>query len=54
MTAGKDPRTYDLASAILHEEVQHESWFAEFLDEGPSGHFQRSDENSPYVSKFLR
>ncbi|MGM0472374.1 MAG: DNA protection during starvation protein [Bacillota bacterium] len=53
LTAGKDHRTYDLASAILHEEIQHESWFSEFLDEGPSGHFARKGGNSPYVSKFL-
>ncbi len=53
MTAGKDHRTYDLAKAILHEEVQHESWFAEFLGEGPSGHFKRGEKNSPWVSKFL-
>ncbi|MEF8847404.1 MAG: DNA protection during starvation protein [Candidatus Paceibacterota bacterium] len=53
MTAGKDHRTYDLAKAILHEEVQHEAWFSEYLEEGPSGHFKREEENSPYVSKFL-
>lgn len=53
MTAGKDHRTYDLAKAILHEEVQHEAWFSEFLGEGPSGHFKRGEKNSPYVSKFL-
>jgi ferritin-like protein len=54
MTAGKDHRTYDLALAILHEEVEHESWFAEFLGEGPSGHFARKyPGQSPYVSKFL-
>ncbi len=57
MTAGKDHRTHDLALAILHEEVEHEAWFAEFLGEGPSGHFRRSgtgsERNSPYVSKFL-
>jgi ferritin-like protein len=53
MTAGKDHRTYDLALAILHEEVEHEAWFAEFLGEGPSGHFQRRGANSPFVSKFL-
>ena len=39
MTAGKDHRTYDLVLAILNEEIEHESWFAEFLGEGPSGHF---------------
>ncbi|MEA2069739.1 MAG: DNA protection during starvation protein [Asgard group archaeon] len=54
MTAGKDHRTYDLALAILHEEVEHESWFAEFLGEGPSGHFMREGESSPFVRKFLK
>lgn len=53
MTAGKDHRTYDLAKSILHEEVQHEAWFSEYLEEGPSGHFQRGEKNSPFVSKFL-
>lgn len=57
LTAGKDHRTYDLSLAILHEEVEHEAWFSEFLGEGPSGHFLRSGQgtarNSPYVSKFL-
>jgi len=53
MTAGKDHRTYDLALAILNEEIQHESWFSEFLGEGPSGHFMRAGETSPFVSKFL-
>jgi ferritin-like protein len=54
ITAGKDHRTYDLALAILNEEVEHESWFSEFLGEGPSGHFMRRGETSPFVSKFLR
>lgn len=55
MTAGKDHRTYDLALAILHEEIEHEAWFTEFLAKGPSGHFLRPNGvNSPYVSKFLR
>jgi ferritin-like protein len=54
MTAGKDHRTYDLALAILHEEVEHESWFAEFLGEGPSGHGGvRRQGHSPHVSRFL-
>jgi ferritin-like protein len=56
-TAGKDHRTYDLSLAILHEEVEHEAWFSEFIGEGPSGHFRRSgtgfERNSPYTSKFL-
>lgn len=54
LTAGKDHRTYDLALAILNEEVEHESWFSEFLGEGPSGHFLRRGETSPFVSKFIR
>jgi ferritin-like protein len=54
LTAGKDHRTYDLSLAILNEEVEHESWFSEFLGEGPSGHFLRRGETSPFVSKFLR
>lgn len=54
LTAGKDHRTYDLALAILNEEIEHESWFSEFLGEGPSGHFMRTGQNSPFVSKFLR
>jgi len=54
MTAGKDHRTYDLVLAILNEEIEHESWFSEFLGEGASGHFMRRGENSPFVSKFLR
>jgi ferritin-like protein len=54
LTAGKDHRTYDLALAILNEEIEHESWFSEFLGEGPSGHFMRRGETSPFVDKFLR
>jgi ferritin-like protein len=53
-TVGKDHRTYELALAILNEEVEHESWFSEFLGEGPSGHFRRGAPGvSPYVSKFM-
>jgi ferritin-like protein len=54
ITASKDHRTYDLALAILNEEIEHESWFSEFLGEGPSGHFLRRGETSPFVSKFLK
>lgn len=54
MTAGKDHRTYDLVLAILNEEIEHESWFSEFLGEGPSGHFMRRGDTSPFVSKFLK
>lgn len=31
MTFGKDPRTYDMASRILNEEIEHEAWFIELL-----------------------
>ncbi len=54
ITAGKDHRTYDLSLAILNEEVEHESWFSEFLGEGPSGHFDRRGPYSPFVDKFMR
>jgi len=54
LTAGKDHRTYELANAILNEEIEHESWFSEFLGEGSSGHFLRRGETSPFVGKFLR
>ncbi len=54
MTAGKDFRTYELAQAILNEEIEHESWFSEFLGEGPSGHFLRRGDTSPFVGKFLK
>ncbi len=53
LTAGKDHRTYALSQAILNEEIEHESWFSEFLGEGPSGHFMRSGKLSPFVSKFF-
>jgi ferritin-like protein len=54
MTFGKDHRTYDLVLAILNEEIEHESWFSEFLGEGPSGHFLRRGDTSPFVGKFLK
>lgn len=55
MTTGRDHITYALAQAILQEEIQHESWFAELLEEGTSGHFERrGSQTSPFVSKYLR
>jgi len=54
LTAGKDHPTYDLSLAILNEEIEHESWFSEFVGEGPSGHFMRHGDASPFVSTFLR
>ena len=53
-TFGKDHRTYELSLAILNEEIEHEAWFSEFLNEGPSGHFRRGAPGaSPYVSRFM-
>ncbi len=53
-TVGKDHRTYELSLSILNEEIEHESWFSEFLGEGPSGHFRRGvPGHSPYVSRFM-
>jgi ferritin-like protein len=54
LTAGKDHRTYDISLAILNEEVEHEAWFSEFLGEGPSGHFLRQGDTSPFAGKFMR
>jgi ferritin-like protein len=54
LTAGKDHRTYDLSLSILNEEIEHESWFSEFLGEGPSGHYLRQGETSPFVGPFMR
>jgi ferritin-like protein len=55
MTFGKDPRTYDLASRILNEEIEHEAWFIELLAHErdgksiPSGHFRRGEPgHAPY------
>jgi len=55
MTQGKDPRTYDMASRILQEEVEHEAWFIELLSmerDGevvPAGHFIRGEPgDAPY------
>jgi ferritin-like protein len=53
MTFGKDPRTYDLSLAILHEEIEHEAWFQELLEGRPSGHFRRkAPGEGPYTAKF--
>ncbi len=57
LTFGKDPRTYDIASRILQEEVEHEAWFIELLakerGEGPrpSGHFRRGEPGEAPYSK---
>lgn len=57
MTHGKDPRTYDIASRILQEEIEHEAWFIELLSmerDGkviPSGHFRRGEPGDAPYSK---
>jgi ferritin-like protein len=54
MTFGKDHRTCEVALAILHEEVEHEASFSEYLSEGPSGHLPRGAPGaSPYVWRFM-
>jgi ferritin-like protein len=60
LTLGKDPRTYDMASRILQEEIEHEAWFIELLSmerDGtprPSGHFRRGTPGDAPYSKNLR
>lgn len=57
LTLGKDPRTYDIASRILQEEIEHEAWFIELLAKErdgkivPSGHFRRGDPGEAPYSK---
>ncbi len=57
LTFGKDPRTYDMASRILNEEVEHEAWFIELLSMErdnvvrPSGHFRRGAPGEAPYSK---
>ena len=57
LTLGKDPRTYDMASRILQEEIEHEAWFIELLSferDGraiPSGHFRRGTPGEAPYSK---
>jgi ferritin-like protein len=57
LTFGKDPRTYDLASRILQEEIEHEAWFIELLSferdgvSRPSGHFRRGEPGEGPYSK---
>lgn len=57
ITFGKDFRTYDLASRILQEEIEHEAWFVELVSmerDGvvrPSGHFRRGTPGEGPYSK---
>ena len=55
MTRDADPRTYDMASRILQEEIEHEAWFVELLsmerdgEINPAGHFIRGEPgDAPY------
>ncbi len=57
ITFGKDYRTYDIASRILQEEIEHEAWFVELLSMerdgvvNPSGHFRRGTPGEGPYSK---
>jgi len=57
MTRDCDPRTYDLASRIYNEEVDHEAWFIELLsrerddEANPTGHFVRGEPGDAPYSK---
>lgn len=39
MTCGRDNRTYGLALSILHEEIEHQVWFLEFIGHGVGERF---------------
>ena len=53
ITFGKDHRTYSMALAVLHEEVEHEAWFEEHITGKPSGHFRRGRPGEgPYTQVF--
>ena len=55
MTHGKDPVTYEIASHILAEEIEHESWFLEILHNRPSGHMRRRYSGErPHTGKHSR
>ena len=49
-----DESMYLIPKIFVNEEIEHESWFSEFLGEGPSGHFMRRGETSPFVGPFMR
>ena len=54
LTVGRDPRTCELALAILNEEMEHESWFSGFLAEGPAAPILVREEISPYIARIPR
>ena len=55
LTSGKDNRTYNLALAILHEEIAHQVWFLEFLGRGVADQpVHRPRAISPFVTQFLQ
>jgi hypothetical protein len=47
------PSTCDLAPAILHDEIEHEAWFAEFLGHGPSRHYSREGRRTRPISPIF-
>jgi ferritin-like protein len=55
--AGAEFTTYDMASRILQEEIEHEAWFIELLSKErdgkgiPSGHFRRGEPGEAPYSK---
>jgi hypothetical protein len=44
------PSTCDLALGILHDEIEHEAWLAEFLGHGPSRHYSREGRRTRPIS----
>ncbi|TDD94131.1 ferritin-like domain-containing protein [Actinomadura rubrisoli] len=52
-TRGKDHRTYEIAHAILNEEIEHEKWFRELLGTGRPSRFHRGFRGrSPYLERL--
>ncbi|MHB8255219.1 MAG: ferritin-like domain-containing protein [Acidiferrobacter sp.] len=55
LTSGKDNRTYNLALAILHEEIAHQVWFLEALGRGVAEQQAYQPRTiSPFVTQFLQ
>ena len=55
ITSGKDHRTYNIALAILHEEIAHQVWFLEFLGRGVAEQQIRHPRAiSPFVTQFVQ
>ena len=53
LTAGKDPRTHDLAVAILNDKREHVAWLRELLGEDAGPRFHRGFRGrAPYVRRL--